>query len=69
MRDYRSKLVVSNAINMLVEVNTVMVENTKKGKDSELRVPGVFDRAFMLHHETGLIPVVDRLAVAETTTE
>jgi len=58
----RQKKVISNAINMVVEINQILVENAKKGTPGEVVMPSMFDRAFMIVHETGLLPIVDTLS-------
>jgi hypothetical protein len=57
----RKKLIVANAINYIVEINSIIVENMRKGKPAELQFPRTFDRAFIIHHEAGVIPVIDLL--------
>ncbi len=64
-RDTRTKLVVANAINMAVEINEVIIENARMGTDAEIELPGLIDRAYMIFHETGTIPVVDFVAQQE----
>lgn len=58
----RQKLIIANAMNMVVEINQVIVENTRKKQMSEIVLPSLIDRAFMIVHETGVVPVVDTLS-------
>jgi hypothetical protein len=58
----KQKLIVVNAINLIVEINQAIVDNARKGTQAELRLPSLIDRAFMVHHESGVIPVADYLA-------
>lgn len=64
-RDRRVKLVVANGINMAVEINEVIIENARLGTDAEIQLPGLIDRAYMIFHETGTVPMVD-FVVQET---
>lgn len=58
----RQKKVIANAINMVVEINQILVENAKKGTPGEIVLPSMLDRAFMIVHETGIVPIVDTLS-------
>jgi hypothetical protein len=55
----RIKLVVSNAINMVSEMNELIVHNARMGEETEMEMPGMIDRAYMIFHETGILPMVD----------
>lgn len=59
---YKKKLVVANAINIIVEVNASILDNARKGKSAELQMPNIFDRAFLIHHEAGVVPMIDTLS-------
>jgi hypothetical protein len=59
---YKSRLIVSNAINVIVEVNASILANARKGQPAELQMPNIFDRAFLIHHEAGLLPIIDTLS-------
>ncbi len=59
---FKQKLVTATAINMVVEINQIMVENARKGKAAGIQMLGMFDRAFMLYHENGVMPVADYLS-------
>lgn len=59
---YKKKLVVANAINIVVAVNASIFDNARKGQPAELRMPGIFDRAFLIHHEAGVVPMIDTLS-------
>ena len=60
--DKRQRLIVSNAIDFIVEITSVITENARKGKPAELQLPRMFDRAFLVHHEAGVVPVMDLLS-------
>jgi len=55
----RIKLVVSNAINMVAEVNELTVHNARMGEETEIDMPSMINRAYMIFHETGLVPMID----------
>lgn len=57
----KTKFVVANAVNYLVTINEVLLTNTRKRVQSELTVPNLFDRAYTMYHESGVIPVIDTL--------
>lgn len=59
---YKMKLIVANAINVVVEVNQSIIDNARKGQPAEIQMPNIFDRAFLIHHEAGVIPVSDTLS-------
>jgi hypothetical protein len=59
---FKKKLVTATAINMVVEVNQIMVENARKGKPASVQSTGIFNRAFMIYHENGVLPVADYLS-------
>jgi hypothetical protein len=58
----RQKMVIANAMNMVVEINQILVENAKKRTPGEIVLPSLFDRAFMIVHETGIVPVTDTIS-------
>jgi hypothetical protein len=55
----RQKLVVANAINMVSEVNELIVHNARMGEETELVMPGMISRAYLVFHETGMVPMTD----------
>jgi len=57
----RQRLVIATGINWIVEINRIIVENARKGKPAEFQLPSLFDRAFLIHHEAGVLPVTDTL--------
>lgn len=59
---YKKRLVVANAINVIVEVNASIVANARKGQPAEIQMPNIFDRAFLIHHEAGVLPMIDTLS-------
>ncbi len=59
MPDYRQKLVPATAINIIMQLNQIIVENFRKGQPAELVLPRMFDRAFLIVHENGTVPIVD----------
>lgn len=58
----RQKLIIATAPNFLAEVNQIVIENVRKQRYAELQVPSLIDRAFMLVHETGVMPIADTAA-------
>jgi hypothetical protein len=52
----RQKLIITNAVNILVELNEVMVRSRKKGETPRIKLPSALDRAFAIYHEAGVIP-------------
>ena len=60
----RRKLIIPNAINVVVEVNELLVSHRKKGKTPEIKLPNLIDRAFLIVHESGVIPL-DEMAAEE----
>jgi len=68
-KDRREKLIVSNGINMAVEINEVIVENAKNATSAEIELPGMIDRAFMIFHENSLVPMTDFLYQISTEAE
>lgn len=66
MTEYtKRKLVPANAVNFVVEINEVMNSNTRKGVPNDMRVPGMFDRAFLIFHEAGILPITETVVVQE----
>lgn len=55
----RIKLVVANAINIVSEVNEIIVHNARMGEETQVEISGMIDRAYMIFHETGMVPMVD----------
>lgn len=58
-RGQRVKLVVANAINMVSEINELIVHNARRGEETEVQMPGMINRAYLIFHETGIVPMVD----------
>jgi hypothetical protein len=65
MASKRTKYVIANAVNVAVELNEIIVTNSRKLQDSVIELPGLYDRAFLMYHEAGVIPVVDTLPEKE----
>lgn len=66
MTEYtKKKLVPANAVNFVVEINEVMNNNTRKGMPNDMIIPGMFDRAFLVFHEAGILPITEIVAVQE----
>ncbi|RLI87359.1 MAG: hypothetical protein DRP01_02020 [Archaeoglobales archaeon] len=61
----RTKFVPANAVNIVVEVNQTIVTNTRKQVPSRITLPGLYDRAFMMVTENGIMPVTDVLEDVE----
>ena len=55
----RTRLVPSTATNMVALTNELIVQNARKGQDTEIELPAMIDRAYMIFHETALLPMVD----------
>ena len=65
----RTKLVVANAINMVTEINEIILVNARKGVDAAVELPGLIDRAYLIFHETGIVPMTDMLDQVPIETE
>lgn len=63
----RTKFVPANAINVVVEVNQTIVTNTRKQVPTRITLPNLYDRAFMVVTENGIMPVTDTLEDVETS--
>lgn len=57
--DQRQKLIPATAINVIAQLNQIIVENFRKGQPAKLILPRMFDRAFLIVHESGVVPIVD----------
>lgn len=57
----RQRLVIATGINWIAEINRMIVENARKGTSAEFQLPTLFNRAFLVHHEAGVLPVTDTL--------
>lgn len=55
----RIKFVVANAINMISEMNELLVHNARMGEETQMELPGMIERAYMIFHETGVVPMID----------
>ena len=53
----RQKLVIANAINMVVEINEFLVKSKKKGEIPTMRLPPALDLAYLVYHEACVIPL------------
>lgn len=67
MASSRTKFIPANAVNVVVEINQALVTNTRKRVPSRIDMPNLYDRAFMMVTENGIIPVTDTLEDVETT--
>ena len=56
------KLVTATAINMVMGINQIIIDNARKNKQTELQLPSMFDRAFLIFHENGTVPLLDYLS-------
>jgi len=63
MSTKRTKLIIPTGTNMVVEINELLVSHKKKGKTPDIYLPSLIDRAFLIYHESGVIPL------QETATE
>lgn len=59
MADTRQKLVPATAINVIMQINQIIVENFRKGQPAQLVLPRMLDRAFLIVHESGAVPIID----------
>jgi len=60
-KDQRVKLVPATTINFIAELNELLIENARKKTSSEIELPGMIDRAYILFHETGVLPFTDQI--------
>ena len=60
-KDQRVKIVPSTAVNFVAEMNELFIENARKKTDSEIELPGLIDRAYLIFHETGVLPFTDQV--------
>ena len=56
-KDQRVKLVPATTINFMAELNELLIENARRKTSSEIELPGLVDRAYILFHETGILPI------------
>ena len=64
-KDQRIKLVPATAINVIAEMNELFVENARRKTDTEVELPGMIDRAYIIFHETGVLPFTDQVQQVE----
>jgi len=57
MSTKRTKLLLPGATNLVVEINELLVSHKKKGKTPDIYLPSLIDRAFLVYHESGVIPL------------
>jgi len=55
----RQRIVLANAVNYVVEINEVLNNATRRGEPAKLELPSMFDRAFLVFHEAGVLPLID----------
>jgi len=55
----RKSLVVSTTMNMVATTNELIVQNARQGQKTQIQLPGMLSRAYMMFYETTLFPVVD----------
>ena len=56
----RLKYIAVNGTNLIVEINDTLITNARKETTLAVTLPSLIDRAFMVHHESGLMTVRDR---------
>jgi hypothetical protein len=54
-------LVAATAVNMVVTMSETIVNNARQGTDAVISLPNLVDRAYMVFHETGIMPIVDEI--------
>ena len=54
------KYIAVNGINLIVEINATLITNARKETTLAVTLPSLIDRAFLVHHESGLMTVRDR---------
>ena len=60
-KEKRIKFIPATAINIIAEINELLIENARNKTDSEIELPGLIDRAFLIYHEAGVLPMTDTL--------
>jgi hypothetical protein len=58
-KNYKIKYVSTTAINMIAEINETLVTSAKMGREADVILPGLFDRAFMIANESAIVPMID----------
>jgi len=52
----KKKIIEITALNLLVNINEAMVRFFRRGEAPAIKLPSLIDRAFMVHHEAGIVP-------------
>lgn len=65
----KKKLIEVTALNLLVNVNEAMLRFWRRDETPDIRLPSLFDRAFMVHHEAGVIPAEEIAIVTEESAD
>jgi len=55
----RKKLLVASPVNYVVEINETLNAGTRRGHPVQLLLPRMFDRAFLVVHEGGVLPITE----------
>lgn len=58
---FKRRLIIANGINLVAAINNTIIDNAKKGMPAQIQMPRLFDRAFLIHHEAGVLPMYDTL--------
>lgn len=58
-KNFRIKYVTTTAINMVAEINETFVTSAKAGRDADVVLPGLWNRAFMIANESAVVPMYD----------
>ena len=53
----RSKVIPADAIAYVAEINDYLIRRKKSGAPATMKIPSLFDRAFLLYNEAGFIPI------------
>lgn len=66
MAEKRVKLIPASGPSLLTEFNELMVQNARKGEETNIELPNQFDRAFLVFYEAGIMPLEDTLSDGES---
>lgn len=57
--EQRYKFVAPNGVDFAAEIHDSILQNFRKGQTAKLGLPNLFNRAFLVFHEAGIIPMID----------
>jgi hypothetical protein len=58
---FRTTIVPANAVNLVAVVNENIVDNVRRQTPPDIKLPALFDRAFMCHYEDTVMPILEEL--------